>query len=74
MTKHRIPHTDSDEREIKTFARLLRERSDAPTLDDVVALTCFCKFKPYCVDKDGPDCVRHRALSATSGEAGSGTR
>lgn len=69
-----MDQTDRMEQERQAFAQLLRERSDAPTLDDVVALTCFCKFKPYCVDKDGPDCVRHRSLSATAGQASTDKR
>ena len=59
-----MDQNDQMAQEIQTFAQLLRARSEKPTLDDVVALTCFCKFKPYCVDKNGPDCVRHRSVSA----------
>ena len=59
-----MDQNDQMQQEIQTFAQLLRARSEKPTLDDVVALTCFCKFKPYCVDKNGPDCVRHRSVSA----------
>lgn len=54
---------DRIEQANQEFARLLRERSDAPTLDDVIALTCFCKLKPYCVDKEGPDCMKDKTIS-----------
>jgi hypothetical protein len=54
---------DRIEQANREFAQLLRERSDAPTLDDVIALTCFCKLKPYCVDKHGPDCMKDRTIS-----------
>ncbi len=47
------------------------EKSAAPTgnamllkLEQLVAKSCDCKLRTYCLDKNSPDCLKHRNLYA----------
>lgn len=34
------------------------------SLEQMVANTCFCKLREQCVDKNSPQCMRHRNIVA----------
>ena len=34
----------------------------ATPLEALFAKTCFCKFRATCVDKNSPECMRHRNI------------
>jgi hypothetical protein len=33
-------------------------------LEQLVAKSCDCKLRTYCIDKTSPDCLKHRNLYA----------
>lgn len=38
--------------------------SPLEALDDMMAITCFCKLRERCDDKNGAECLKHRNLYA----------
>jgi len=36
--------------------------SRVTSLEEMVNITCFCKLKEFCVDKNGSECMRHRNI------------
>lgn len=38
--------------------------AEVTSLDEMVKNTCFCKLKEQCLDKNSPECWRHRNIVA----------
>ena len=36
--------------------------SQVTTLEEMVNITCFCKLKEFCIDKNSSECMRHRNI------------
>lgn len=34
----------------------------ATTLNDMVAMACFCKLREICIDKTSTECMKHRNI------------
>lgn len=32
------------------------------TLEQMIAITCFCKIKEFCPDKNSTECMRHKNI------------
>lgn len=37
-------------------------KSQATTLEQIVANTCFCKLRESCPDKNSPECMKHKNI------------
>lgn len=42
----------------------LNSKAEITSLEQMVANTCFCKLREQCVDKNSPECMRHRNIVA----------
>lgn len=42
----------------------LNSNAEINSLESMVNNTCFCKLREQCIDKNSPECMRHRNLVA----------